>query len=201
MVRHGQTDYNKKGIVQGSGIDAPLNETGRLQALSFFEAYNHIKFDKIYISKLQRTQQSIQPFIDQGIPYEKLSGLNEIHWGKKEGKSFNKEDHAYYLQVTESWAAGNVDLAIEGGESPLDVQNRQKIALSSILKNENEEKVLICMHGRAIRIFMCLLLNYHLKHMDTFPHANLGLYQINYTGSLFNVALLNDVRHLNGIAH
>ncbi len=200
LVRHGQTDYNKKGIVQGSGIDAPLNATGRQQASAFFNAYNHLPFDKIYISTLQRTQQSIQSFIDVGIPYEKLEGLNEIHWGSKEGKSFNKEDQAYYLQITKAWAEGDIDLAVDGGESPLDVQNRQQLALDRILENEEEEQILICMHGRAIRIFMCLLLNYDLKHMDTFPHANLGLYQINFTGSVFNIALLNDVRHLNGQA-
>lgn len=201
LVRHGQTDYNKKGIVQGSGIDAPLNEKGQQQASSFFQAYNHVAFDKIYISTLQRTQQSIQPFIDLGIPFEKLSGLNEIHWGEKEGKPFTKEDHDYYLSIIKGWENGQVELAIKGGESPVEVQNRQKQALQQILQNEDEQQILICMHGRAIRVFMCLLLNYHLKHMDIFPHNNLGLYKLNFTGYHFNVALTNDIDHLNGIAN
>ncbi|MEM6877731.1 MAG: histidine phosphatase family protein, partial [Bacteroidota bacterium] len=29
IVRHGQTDYNLRGIVQGSGVDSSLNDTGR----------------------------------------------------------------------------------------------------------------------------------------------------------------------------
>ncbi len=32
LVRHGETDYNRQGIVQGRGIDVPLNELGRRQA-------------------------------------------------------------------------------------------------------------------------------------------------------------------------
>ncbi|MFT5802452.1 MAG: broad specificity phosphatase PhoE, partial [Nonlabens sp.] len=28
FIRHGQTDYNLRGIVQGSGIDSELNENG-----------------------------------------------------------------------------------------------------------------------------------------------------------------------------
>ncbi|NDE62419.1 MAG: histidine phosphatase family protein, partial [Cyclobacteriaceae bacterium] len=36
LVRHGQTDYNLQGVVQGSGIDAPINATGRAQAEAFF---------------------------------------------------------------------------------------------------------------------------------------------------------------------
>ena len=86
IVRHGQTDLNKRGIVQGRGMDTNLNDEGRKQARQFFEAYGDIPFDKIYISALRRTQQSIQQFIDLGIPFEKLSGLDELAWGIHEGQ-------------------------------------------------------------------------------------------------------------------
>ena len=85
IVRHGQTDLNKQGIVQGRGRDTDLNEEGRAQANLFFQAYKYVPFDKIYISKLKRTQQSIQQFIDLGIPFEKLEGLDELGWGELEG--------------------------------------------------------------------------------------------------------------------
>lgn len=39
ILRHGETDYNRRGIVQGSGVDAELNEYGRLQAEAFFRYY------------------------------------------------------------------------------------------------------------------------------------------------------------------
>ena len=198
LIRHGQTEYNKHGMVQGSGIDAPLNETGYRQATAFFKAYGDISFDKIYISTLQRTRQSVQSFLDLGIPYEKLSGLNEINWGEKEGMPISKEDHDYYLQVTSAWENGQVDLGIAGGESPVDVRNRQKVAMDHILTKTEEKTILICMHGRAMRILLCELLNYHLKHMDTFPHSNLGLYKINYSGNHFSIEWTNDTRHLNG---
>lgn len=200
LIRHGQTDYNKRGVVQGSGIDAPLNETGYKQAEAFFNTYKDISFDKIYISTLQRTRQSVQSFLEKGIPHEALSGLNEINWGEKEGMPFTKEDHDYYLQVTSAWENGQVDLGIAGGESPVDVRDRQKVAIDHILNKTEEKTILICMHGRAIRILLCEMLNYHLKHMDTFPHSNLGLYKINYTGERFSIEWTNDTRHLNGFS-
>ena len=46
LIRHGQTDFNKQGIVQGSGVDSSLNDEGHAQARKFFEAYHHINFDK-----------------------------------------------------------------------------------------------------------------------------------------------------------
>lgn len=36
LIRHGETEYNRKGVVQGSGIDADLNELGQKQAAAFF---------------------------------------------------------------------------------------------------------------------------------------------------------------------
>ncbi|MCZ6694862.1 MAG: histidine phosphatase family protein, partial [Bacteroidetes bacterium] len=70
LIRHGQTDFNNRGVVQGSGIDSSLNETGYKQAQAFFDAYQQVPFQKIYTSSLQRTTQTVKPFIDKGIPFE-----------------------------------------------------------------------------------------------------------------------------------
>jgi len=94
IVRHGQTDLNKQGIVQGRGRDTDLNKEGRHQAQQFYEAYKDVPFDKIYISELKRTQQSIQPFIDDGLPFEKLAGLDELAWGVLEGQPSTPENRA-----------------------------------------------------------------------------------------------------------
>ena len=87
LIRHGQTDYNLRGVVQGSGIDAPLNETGRKQAEAFYQTYKSVSFDKVYTSVLQRSQQSVKKFLADGIPHEAFEGLNEISWGNREGIS------------------------------------------------------------------------------------------------------------------
>jgi broad specificity phosphatase PhoE len=199
IVRHGQTDLNLKGIVQGSGVDSSLNDTGIAQASAFFDMYGHIPFDKVYTSSLKRTQQTVARFIQQGIPTEKLSGLNEISWGKKEGEAITPEEDKYYHYMLSEWQKGITTLRIEGGESPDEVIARMKPAVDHILSQENEKTILICMHGRAIRILLCHLLNYPLKSMDMFEHENLCLYILNYTGSMFNVELYNNIDHLEKI--
>jgi probable phosphoglycerate mutase len=196
IVRHGQTDLNLRGIVQGSGVDSSLNDTGRAQASAFFDAYNHIAFDKVYTSVLKRTKESVDLFIKSGIPTEALSGLNEISWGKKEGQPITAEEDEYYHHMLDQWQKGNTSLRIEGGESPDEVVVRMKPAVDHILSKGSEKTILICMHGRAIRILLCHLLNYPLKSMDMFEHENACLYILNYTGSMFNVELYNNVVHL-----
>ena len=195
LVRHGQTDYNLKNIVQGSGVDTDLNELGRNQASLFYETYKNVPFDKIYTSALKRSQQSVQRFIDRGIPYQALAGLNEISWGTKEGHPVTPEEDEYYHFMLDQWRMGKTYLKIEGGESPEDVVNRMKPAVDHIMGKQDERTILICMHGRAIRILLCHLLHYPLKSMDMFEHQNLGLYLLNYSGSMFTVEKYNDDTH------
>jgi broad specificity phosphatase PhoE len=130
IVRHGQTDLNKQGIIQGRGKDTDLNDEGRLQARQFFAAYKHVPFDKIYVSALKRTQQSVQPFIDTGLPFEKLPGLDELAWGIHEGQAASPELRADFLEVMRNWVAGNLDVKFEGGESPNEVKIRQLEAMN-----------------------------------------------------------------------
>jgi probable phosphoglycerate mutase len=196
IIRHGQTDYNLRGIVQGSGVNSSINEKGRLQAKAFFEAYKDIPFDKIYTSALKRTTESVQPFIDLGLPFVQMEGLNEISWGKKEGQPITLEEDAYYNWMLAQWQMGNTHERIEGGESPEDVTKRQDGAINYIMSKKEESNVLICMHGRAMRILLCRLLNYPLRSMDMFEHQNLCLYQVDYTGSMFSVNKYNDTNHL-----
>ncbi|MDP9078729.1 MAG: histidine phosphatase family protein [Bacteroidota bacterium] len=196
IVRHGQTDLNKRGIVQGRGMDTDLNDEGCKQAGQFFDAYKQVPFDKIYISALKRTQQSIQQFIDLGVPFEKLSGLDELAWGIHEGQPATTENKAAFLQIMRDWLDGNLDSKFEGGESPNEVKERQLAAIKVIMSHPEEETVLICMHGRAMRLLLCLLTGKPLTEMDSFPHQNLVLYKVIYNGDKFEIVDFNNSEHL-----
>jgi len=199
IIRHGQTDFNLQGIVQGSGVDSSLNATCRAQAQAFFEMYGEIPFDKVYTSSLKRTAQTVAQFIDKGIPHESLPGLNEISWGSNEGQKITPEEDAYYHWMLQQWQSGNTALRIQGGESPDEVAARQQPVIEKILANDADKTILICMHGRALRILMCQLLHYPLKSMDMFEHSNLCLYLLEFTGSMIHTIKYNDTTHLRNI--
>lgn len=197
IIRHGQTNLNLQGIVQGRGMDTDLNEFGIKQGEAFYEAYKNIPFDKIYISTLKRTFQTVKKFIDQGIPYEKLKGLDELGWGIWEGQPSTSRSRAAFSDLANEWEAGNYDAKTENGESPNEVLNRQKIALQYILDAENENTVLICMHGRAMRLLLCYLLKKPLCEMKDFPHSNTSLYILDYKGGDFKFKAFNNLKHLD----
>ena len=196
IVRHGQTELNRQGIVQGRGMDTDLNDEGRKQACQFYEAYKDVAFDKIYVSALKRTQQSVQSFIDLGIPYQKLAGLDELAWGIHEGQPSTTENKAAFLQIMRDWLDGRLDSKFEGGESPNEVAIRQHEALHVIMSHPEEKTVLICMHGRAMRLLLCILTGKPLTEMETFPHQNLVLYKVVTDGEKFEIIDFNNAEHL-----
>lgn len=199
LLRHGETDYNLQGVVQGSGIDAPINATGRAQTEAFFQTYKEVQFDQLYHSALIRTRQSIQGFIDLGYPVTSLVELNEISWGDYEGTPMTPEEGEYYRMMLHQWQQGNLDYAIAGGESPNSVAERLHRAIQIILHGPGET-ILVCMHGRAMRIFLSLICQTPLKEMDQYEHGNLCLYLLRQDKK-GGFALLkeNDQQHLKGL--
>lgn len=59
IVRHGETDWNKEGKLQGH-TDTELNDTGRKQALILKDKLQNIHFDKVFVSPLKRTRQTAE---------------------------------------------------------------------------------------------------------------------------------------------
>lgn len=198
LIRHGETEYNRLGIVQGSGIDSSLNDVGIAQADAFFQTYQYVPFDKIYTSSLKRTVETAQPFIDLAIPHQRLSGLNEISWGEKEGKTPNYKEDKEYADLIEAWENGNLTASAPGGESPEQVAKRQQEVLDIILSNEDEELILIVMHGRAMRILLAQLTEQPLSTMDTFHHSNVCLYKLAHDteSGKTKIVTANDTSHL-----
>lgn len=197
IIRHGQTDFNLQKKVQGRGIDASINETGKSQANEFYQSFHNVPFDKIYTSNLRRTRESVQQFIDQGIPAEALEGLDEISWGDHEGQEFDPEMHQIYLNTVAGWERGELDKGVSGGESPLEVMQRQKQAIKVITENNDHQNILIATHGRAMRILICWLLNYPLEYMDVFKHANLCLYHLELINQRYRILRQGSTDHLS----
>ncbi len=195
LIRHGQTGHNHRGIVQGRYVNSKLSKKGFRQAAAFYDAYKHTPFQKIYTSTLQRTTQTVQSFIDDGISHEMLPGLDEICWGKSEGLFANGTDNKKYNEIIELWKEGEIDMKLDGGESPIEVHRRQEESMLHIV-DQPEDLVLLCMHGRAMRIMLSWITGLHLKEMDNFDHDNLSLYILNYKGNDYTIEAFDKRDHL-----
>lgn len=198
LIRHGQTDFNLRGIVQGGGIDSDLNSTGRAQGRRFYESYQSIEFDKVYCSSLKRTRQTIQDFQKAGYKIEQKKGLDELSWGVIEGKERSIEIGEEFDRVLNLWNAGRLDAKMEGGESPEEVWLRAKESLNQIVAEVGTGgKALICTHGRTLRIILSQLMGYGMHQMRLFPHHNTTLnVLVRQPNGRWLAERLNDLSHL-----
>lgn len=198
LIRHGQTGHNHRGIVQGRYVNSKLSKKGHKQADAFFQSYKDVPFQKVYTSTLQRTHQTVTQFLDLGLPHEELAGLDEICWGNSEGLFADGQNNTQYWEIIETWKSGNLEPRLDGGENPIDVQRRQKQALDHI-SSQPEDLVLVCMHGRALKIMLAWITGLGLNEMDTFDHDNLSLYILNFANQQWTIELHDDRTHLEKV--
>ncbi len=142
VVRHGQTDWNKEGRIQG-GTDNPLNATGREQAATLARTLAEVKIDAVYSSSHQRAHQTASVF-EGRAPITKMDELRERFFGKFEGA--NDKDTAIVADWNKrrySWADD-----MDGGETLESQSRRAEAALKQIReKHKDGGTVVIVGHG------------------------------------------------------
>ena len=195
LIRHGETDYNRQGIIQGRGVDTALNEVGIAQAEAFFKAYRNVEFKRVFVSALQRTEQTVAPFVRLGLPLERWPELDELHWGTHEGRPTDPAMRKLYREALEAWRAGNFDHRLTDGESISEVVERQSRFVEHLAGLE-AGNYLVCSHGRAMRALLCLLTGKPLTQMEDFPHRNVGLYRLQYCHAQWEIMDFNKVDYL-----
>ncbi len=198
FVRHGETDYNKNGIVQGSGVDSSINAKGERQALAFFHRYQAESFDGLYVSTLQRTHQTMSPWLNLGYDLTPTPALNELGWGTHEGVAPTPPQREAFQQMLLRWQQGHLHESVEAGESPIEAWNRAEAFFTHLLSLRPVGKYLLCSHGRQLRVILSNLLGVGMTEMERYRHQNTGLtiVQLSAIGQ-GHLLKLNDRAHLN----
>ena len=198
FLRHGQTDFNKQGIVQGSGIDSELNEEGKAQAEAFFHAYQEIQFEAVYGSLLRRTHQTLAPWTQRkGYQMHQHAGLNELNWGVHEGQKPNPLHRDRFRATLKAWEEGELHARVERGESPIEAWGRAEHLFHRLKADYAQHHILLCSHGRQLRVILAGLVDKDLSRMGKYDHDNTGLsiVHLDRNGSA-RIEKINDTSHL-----
>ena len=196
LARHGQTEYNKNNQIQGRGIDASLNETGRRQAQAIGRQLREIELHRVYSSSLKRSRETAEYIARMhDLDLEAHPDLDEMNFGDLEGRPIS-EIESELERLHTSWKSGNVMLSSSNGESPNAVLERAAGRIDLILGEHRGSNLLFVLHGRLIRILVSHWLDYGLSQMHRVPHANGALYHIRWDGQAFEPVYLNRTDHL-----
>lgn len=198
ILRHGETDFNNKGIVQGGGVDSDLNDKGRSQAQAFYNHYNELDFDAVYASDLKRTHQTIAPWVKgHGYDFGIIPEIREFSWGRLEGKVPSEEDNKQFTQLKQAWSEGQFHLGVEGGDNPRDFWDRLEPVLWGLAEQHQGERILACSHGRTLRMILSQLVGEGMHQMETFQHKNTGLNILRFMDNKkVEAVMVNDIQHL-----
>ena len=193
LARHGQTDQNAAGLVQGRGLDPDLNAVGRAQAEALAIALGDVPLDAVYTSTQLRSQQTAQPSLaaHPEARFVVRDGLDEMDWGAHEGKGHTPDSAdaamaAAYTDLNRRWDAGETDLHVRGGESPDEVWARVEPVLAEIGGAFPDGCVLVVSHRRLLRVLVAgALPGGGLERMSRYPHDNAALSTLDVPGGTF----------------
>lgn len=198
LVRHGQSEWNKKGLWTGL-VDAPLSKIGEQEAVTAAKSFKDVPINVVFISKLTRSAQTLEIILKtlaKTFPITSSAALNERNYGDLTGKNKWKIKQQYGDEQFMKWRRG-WDVAIPNGETLKDVYNRvvpyYLESIEPLLKLG--KNVLVVAHGNSIRALVK-----YLEHIsdEEIPHVELGtgeiyLYKIDERGNV----LAKEVRARN----
>jgi len=200
LIRHGQTEYNRMGLLQGRGIDAPLDSTGLEQSQAVARHLRSEVVDKIFTSSLSRAINTAQIIADELHLHIEgcFEDLDEMHFGTAEGRDF-VEVNEELQQLYSLWQKGDVDTGFELGESPLQVLERANSCMMNIIREHEGKSIIFVIHGRLIRIILSHWLGIGLQRMHEIQHTNTSVNKLIWNGSGFRAVQLNQIDHLKDV--
>ena len=159
IVRHGETDYNIQGRLQGQ-LDLPLNQNGINVGILTGKALCDVKFDRVISSPLKRAYQTAQILLRENrassAEIETDDRLKEFSFGTWEGLGCvagNREVPDEYLEF---FRDGMAFRGAPEGESTKQVLARTAAFLHEAANDPvNDGKtVLVSTHGAAMRALL-----------------------------------------------
>lgn len=156
LVRHGETDLNKEGLIQGSEIDIPLNATGKAQAKKAGEKLQGQKFDVILSSDLKRAKETASIIAKElGIKEsESFQIFNERNAGEWSGKPVEDILAKHRPKGSKIRSSMFLRATPKNGESFDQLIARAEKAHDWLLKEYAGKKVLLVAHGGFNRALM-----------------------------------------------
>jgi len=199
LVRHGESEGNFAGSLQGSRFDTPLSARGRRQAEALAVRLAEERIDAAWASPLERAKETASiAAAPHGLPLTIDADLVEFDWGVWSGQPFDGAIEQEVSAVRARWRAGETDLAPSGGESPAMAAMRAERFLGR-MRAAGPQAPLVVAHGRFNRILITLLLGRPLSRMDEIRQRNGSLSVFEWDGTApATPILLDDVGHIPG---
>jgi broad specificity phosphatase PhoE len=180
IIRHGETDWNLQGKIQGGGFDIPLNANGRVQAQMVAQELQDLPIGLVASSHLQRASETADMILTalqqqqqqqqhpttttKSIQRSTHKGLGEMRFGTFEGFAQRSEtcDPVVKESIRSISKKMTTDATVRfpgGGENTLQVQERSLAVVKEIFEDHaDQQHIVVVAHGRTNKILLAALL-------------------------------------------
>ncbi|MBE7380706.1 MAG: histidine phosphatase family protein [Leptolyngbya sp. SIO1E4] len=208
LVRHGQSTYNLKKLIQGQIDVSTLTDLGIAQAQQVGEALTGIPFDHIYASSLKRAYQTAEVIVEvlrtqlPEIPApEPVDTIKEIDLPPWEGLSFD-EAKARDPEVYHAWYhdPANCKMSLEDGTEFYPVRSLYERATQfwqATLPQHLGQTLLIVAHSAINRALIGTALGLGPDRHENLHQANCAISILNFSGKLGDAAQLESMNLTN----
>lgn len=198
VIRHGVTEWNQKGIMQGH-MDPPLSELGYRQAQALARRMEAENIAALYSSDLQRAKQTAEPIahatgceiqIDRRIRERNIGVLQGLRW---------REAMEKHPEIVEQLLKGDPLYTIPGGESWKHTFERVKSFLQDILARHTGEKIAIVTHGGILNCLFRLVVGLPPGRFRGLRIPNASFNRFEYHDDHWFLVVWGDTCHLASI--
>ncbi|KRL97272.1 histidine phosphatase family protein [Liquorilactobacillus satsumensis] len=193
IIRHGQSEANAAGILQGSQIDTPLTAKGRQQALTVRQklaATTAIHFDLVFASPLLRAAQTAQLIAPHATTIFD-SRLREFDYGDWDGQ-LEADIHRKYSEFFDdqfNLLPGSEKLS--HGEDFQTVTARLDSFFTELAQTYPQQTLLVASHGFTIKLMLNAVLG--INHLTSLNEPlNAGLTKISLSPTSRTLLFFNQ---------
>lgn len=186
IVRHGETDWNCEGRLQG-GTNTNLNLRGQRQAVACRTYFEDKACDAIYTSSLDRANQTALLINETlQLPFYTLKEFAERTFGVAEGMTYEERTKKY------------PDKIYPNQESIEDLKRRISKGLQIIQHQYPEGKVILVTHGAVIHTLFTMVKNSSIYSQSELL-SNGGVSLIYNKDGNWWLDNYNEIQHLKDI--
>lgn len=185
LVRHGETDWNASGRLQGA-TDIPLNNIGIQQAKECGEFLKSTEWDVIITSPLKRAKRTAEIIHENliDVPLIEMDDFSERCFGDAEGMRPDERQAVY------------PDRNYPNQEEMESFIERIMTGIKKVNQEYSNGKVLLVAHGAVINSILSTLSKGELGSGKT-KLINACISNIQFQDEQWNVREINQVKHLS----
>ncbi len=199
LIRHGQTEWNLQGRIQGH-LHGELSALGKRQAEALAARLATISFEALYSSDLHRAVRTAEPIARaSGHAIHTDARLREKNYGDFEGLTMSEVRERYPDDFTRMVGPDD-DYVIPGGESRRRKNARVIACIEELAARHAGRRVLVVTHGGVLSCLFQYVLGVTLGSPRRFPLYNAGMNTVYRNAKGWHLGPWGDVAHLDGLA-